>query len=213
MGKHKSVEKSDFKLEGRFLGFSAKDGYKLKYLRLATASGEIDIKLPKELRLSLWRSLMPGEWIQVTGLQKRDELKETIKFKADDVVPVVPSSVSSEEPDVASVNSSPKAAVPPAKSTILVCQKSDCCKRGGRQVTRALQDTLSDRGLADQVKIKGTGCMKRCKAGPNIVMPDKTRYSRISSDAIPEIIDQHFSEASKNEAAETPAESPKAANH
>ena len=61
----------------------------------------------------------------------------------------------------------------------MVCQKSDCMKRGGKAVCQALEAALSDRGLEDQVTIKGTGCMKNCKAGPNLVMPDKTRYSRI----------------------------------
>jgi len=34
--------------------------------------------------------------------------------------------------------------------------------------------------------------MKQCKAGPNLVMPNKTRYSRIAASEIPKIIDQHF---------------------
>jgi (2Fe-2S) ferredoxin len=50
---------------------------------------------------------------------------------------------------------------------------------------------LSDRDLT-QVTIKGTGCMKQCKAGPNIVMPDKTRYSRIRPQDIPNLVDKHF---------------------
>lgn len=49
-------------------------------------------------------------------------------------------------------------------ATILMCQKSDCMKRGGKAVCQALQETLSDRGLQNQVTIKGTGCMKQCKA-------------------------------------------------
>jgi (2Fe-2S) ferredoxin len=34
--------------------------------------------------------------------------------------------------------------------------------------------------------------MKQCKAGPNVVMPDKTRYTRIGAEEIPDIIDKHF---------------------
>ncbi|MDF0555530.1 (2Fe-2S) ferredoxin domain-containing protein [Kamptonema sp. UHCC 0994] len=82
---------------------------------------------------------------------------------------------------------------PQAKAKILVCQKSDCQKRGGRAVCQALENALSDRGLKDQVTIQGTGCLKQCKAGPNIVlMPDKTRYSRIEPAEIPAIIEKHF---------------------
>jgi len=51
-------------------------------------------------------------------------------------------------------------------------------KRGGK-VCQALEAALSAHGLEDKVAIKGTGCMKTA-AGPNLVMPDKTRYSRIA---------------------------------
>jgi hypothetical protein len=51
MGKFKQV--SDFELNGCFLGFAAKDGYKLKYLRLSTDAGEYCIKIPKDLRSTL----------------------------------------------------------------------------------------------------------------------------------------------------------------
>ena len=79
------------------------------------------------------------------------------------------------------------------KTKILVCQKSDCQKRGGAAVCKALENALNARGLEDKVTIQGTGCLKQCKAGPNIVlMPDKTRYSRIKPAEIPAIVDKHF---------------------
>ncbi len=81
-----------------------------------------------------------------------------------------------------------------AKATILVCQKSDCMKRGADGVCRAMESALSDRSLSNEVTIKGTGCMKNCKAGPNLVMPDKTRYSRIQEKQVPALIDKHFAD-------------------
>lgn len=56
----------------------------------------------------------------------------------------------------------------------------------------ALKTEIGDRGLTDEVAIKPTGCMKRCKAGPNLVMPDKTRYSQIHAQAVPDLLDKHF---------------------
>jgi (2Fe-2S) ferredoxin len=35
--------------------------------------------------------------------------------------------------------------------------------------------------------------MKNCKSGPNLVMPDKTRYSKIQAEQVPVLIDKHFS--------------------
>jgi (2Fe-2S) ferredoxin len=202
----KQNQTSSFDLEGRFLGFVA-EGYKLKLLRLATASGEYTIKLPKELRSLLYRTLTPGEWVQVVGYQKFD--KGRVKFKAERVVPISVQSVQSDQQQ-SGIQSTQSAihpipqrgqlshivpAQPPARTkpaTILVCQKSDCCKRGGAALMKALKTELADRGLTDQVSLCGTGCMKQCKAGPNLVMPDKSRYTRIQATEVPALLDEHF---------------------
>lgn len=193
MSKH--TEKSDFVLEGRFLGFVVKKGYKIRALQLANSTGEHTIKLPKELRAKLGQRLVPGEWLKVSGSQKIDFKDNTVKLKAKQIEKGSPSANPASAPTVsaADLSSAPQPKIPSTK--ILVCQKSDCCKRGGRAVSQALQQALSDRNLTDQVTIKGTGCMKHCKAGPNIVMPDKTRYSRIRPNEIPAIIDKHFEPA------------------
>lgn len=77
--------------------------------------------------------------------------------------------------------------------TILICQKSDCMQRGSKALCQALEFELKNNGLENSVAIKGTGCMKNCKAGPNLVMPDKTRYSKIKAEQVPVLINKHFS--------------------
>lgn len=195
MGKS-NHQQSEFVIEGRFLSFATKDSYKLKYIRLAANADEYLIKIPKELRSALYRRLTPGIWLQVTGQQSFSE-GGTAKLKAYQITPIA---VPSETPSAAEHLPCAVAPMPvPAqaegikKSNILVCQKSDCCKRGGRALVAALQTELDQRGLSDQVAIKSTGCMKDCKAGPNLVMPDKTRYSRIQSTDVSALLDKHFS--------------------
>jgi (2Fe-2S) ferredoxin len=81
----------------------------------------------------------------------------------------------------------------PASATILVCQKSDCLKRGGKAVCHALEAALTDRNLTDQVTLRGTGCMKQCKAGPHVVfMPEKARYSRVAARDVAALVDEQF---------------------
>lgn len=184
MSKYKSKKVSEFKLEGRFLNFILEDGYKLKYLRLATAEGEYWIKLCKEMQHTSELHLLPGDWVQVLGESKLDLKTGKLKLKAAQVLPAIPNVQENAVPT--------KPAPSPKKANILVCQKSSCMKRGGTAVCQALQTALSDRGLENEVAIKGTGCLKQCKAGPNIVMPDKTRYSRIQAAEIPAVIDKHF---------------------
>lgn len=186
MGK-KNKQTSVFSLEGRFLGFEVEDGYKLKRLHLATPDGQQCIKLSKEARASVGQVLVPGSWIQVWG-EKTIYSDSEVKLKAYQIK-VMTSERSQSSPIADPPVTKTKV---PAKATILVCQKSDCMKRGGRAVCQALEAELNDRGLTDQVTIKGTGCMKQCKAGPNLVMPDKTRYSRISARDVSAILDQHF---------------------
>lgn len=200
MGKSKKLNQvSEFNLEGRFLSFLVEDGYKIKQLHLATSEGECWIKLSKESRASLGRVLAPGEWVRVSGKKKLDSKVGEFKFKAYQITPAVPNqSKSFQQPDVKPAK---------AKAKILVCQKSDCCKRGGLGVCQALESTLRDRGLEDQVSIKGTGCMNKCKAGPNIVFaPDKTRYSRVHPEEIPALVEKHFpSESSSKESSSEPS--------
>ncbi|MEA5516115.1 (2Fe-2S) ferredoxin domain-containing protein [Nodularia sp. UHCC 0506] len=193
---------SEFCLEGRLIDFVMKDGYKLKGLLLGTSEGECYVKLAKHLRIAFDLRLAPGTWLQVVGYKKHDIKKDQVTLKAERVM-----AASSEIGRVATATAlqeSPAMKTTKAKSgknkdTILVCQKSDCMKRGGKAVCQALEAALSNRGLEDQVTIKGTGCMKKCKAGPNIVMPDKTRYSRIPSTQIPAIMDKHFADNREEE--------------
>jgi len=223
MGKFKfdKLTKQDhvkpFKLEGQFLGFEV-EGYKIKRLWMTTPAGDCCIKLTKEARASCDRTLHPGDWLAVWGEQKLDPETQETRLKAyrilnyKDSCPEqarLPDQVEARvrEGDGDFVNLGqvvlPSTAQPqvstrntPQKAMVLVCHKSDCAKRGGSQICQALEATLADRGLADQIVVKKTGCMKRCKAGPNLViMPDKTRYSQIDLQTIPDLVDQHFSSA------------------
>ncbi|MBN3886238.1 MAG: (2Fe-2S) ferredoxin domain-containing protein [Nostoc sp. JL34] len=199
MGASQSMEVSEFCLEGRFINFVIKDGYKLKGIMLGTHEGESYIKLAKHLRAAFDLRLPPGTWLQVVGYKKHDLKDGTVTLKAERVM-AARSEIGRVE-TIAPVQEPPSidnVKVKPAKTkaTILVCQKSDCMKRGGKGVCQALEAALSDRGLEDQVTIKGTACMKNCKAGPNLVMPDKTRHSRIQAAQIPALMNQHFGDKS-----------------
>ena len=212
---HKFV--SQFCLEGDILELQFKDGYKLKSLKMVIgAKEEIWIKVSQKLRGYLGNVLKPGLRVRVMGVKKINWTKGKIKWKADRLIQVVTfSSVNNNE----SVSDSPLinvgrklgfteekgdsvSQVPVSgsqgKAKILVCQKSDCQKRGGKAVCQALQAMIESRGLQEQVTIKETGCLKLCKAAPNlIIMPDKVRYSRVDINQVSDLLDRHF--VSENE--------------
>lgn len=197
----KDKQVSTFSLEGRFIGFIVEDGFKIKRLRLATAEGEYSIKLTKESRASVGAVLLPGDWIQVWGEKTIKLDTEEIKLKAYKIAVTSPGHNVSAKPEAAPAKVTPAQ----TKSTILVCQKSDCMKRGGKGVCKALEAALDDRGLTDQVTVRGTGCMKQCKAGPNVIF-NKTRYTRVTAEEIPALVDQHFPSPAPQETAKPVAE-------
>jgi (2Fe-2S) ferredoxin len=201
---------SEFSLEGEILSLIIEDGYKLKYLRISSDRKiEYLVKLSKELRSFLAPVLTPGLRVQVAGEKELNLKNGKIKLKARSLTLArspeqldstsVPAGVLMSERAIGKTEVSSTTAdknvkaVAKTQTKILVCQKSDCQKRGGAAVCKALENALNARGLEGQVTVQGTGCLKQCKAGPNIVvMPDKTRYSRIKPAEIPAIVDKHF---------------------
>ncbi len=173
-----------FQAEGYFLGFEPHEKGKLKYFHLSTEAGDWRIKLAKPLRGSTARSLVEGQWLKVEGETKAED--GILKHKAwflhtqPSDLPVQPLMV-------------PTPPVPKSIGTIQICQKSDCCKRGGSQVMAALKASLDAHPDAARIKIKPTGCMKDCKKGPNlVVMPAKARYQNVTAVEVRELIQRHF---------------------
>lgn len=176
---------SQFYLEGRFLDFVIKDSNRLKGLIIATSDGEYYIKLAKNLRVAFDVSLPPGTWLQVVGSKKYHVKKGKFTFKAERIM-----TGRYQEYGTSQQQQEKKQLV--KKQTILYCQKSDCMNCGGKMICEMLLKELSDRHLQDTVVIKGTGCMKNCKSGPNLIMPDKTHYTKVKAAQLPMLVDKHF---------------------
>jgi NADH:ubiquinone oxidoreductase subunit E len=174
MGKINMSQTSEFYLEGHFLEYIFVDGNKLKGLILSTSEGDCYLKLAKHLRASFDEKLQRGTWLQIVGTKKYSSKTGEFRLKAERVM------------------TAREKITPAKKATILMCQKSDCMKRGGRQLCQALIQQLSDRALDESVTIKATGCMKNCKGAPNIIMPDKTRYSGVKAVQVSALLDKHF---------------------
>lgn len=186
MSKFNKQISEEFIIEGRILQVLFK-GNKPKIMQLMTTSGLYTIKLSKGLRSPSEHLLCSGVEVRIFGYKVINLKNAKTKLKALEVVAV-------SEPPVRPVPSSPIKNQSNSKpSKILLCQKSDCQKRGGQAVCKALEEELCDRGLQDQVKIEKTGCLKKCKLGPNlVVMPDKTRYTQVKPEDISRVIEKHL---------------------
>lgn len=218
MSKLKHLKK--FSLEGKVHEVTIKDGCKLKYVHVESLAGNnYIVKVAKGLRRNFASVLTPGLEVKIKGEMAVCKKTGEEELKAFKIVPdftknpteLCPSETlglfeksssqltklkSPETEDICSKSENRtevKAKCAGKKAQILVCQKSDCQKRGAGKVCQALSEVLSNHGLQDQVTIKKTGCLKKCKAGPNmVVMPNKAKYSRINSAQIPEVIEKHF---------------------
>jgi len=186
MSTNTNSEVTEFCLEGRFLDFVIKDEYKLKGLLLGTSEGECYIKLAKHLRSAFDLRLPQGTWLQVVGTKQYNAKKDQLTLVAEQVMAANSNTGIVVEQSLAKTKKS-------KVQTILICQKSDCMQRGSKALCQALEFELKNNGLENSVAIKCTGCMKNCKAGPNLVMPDKTRYSKIKAEQVPVLINKHFS--------------------
>ncbi len=166
--KEKFKETESFELTGQFLGFSALESYKLKYLRLQAESGVYLIKIPKEQRLELYRTLKTGVRLRCVG-EKRITEKDhysKVAYKALEIC----------------INPEPEVTAPVVR--VLICHKSDCRRQGSEAIAKVCQE----KGAVVQF----TGCQKQCKQAPNLVIhtpQGKGRFSRVSPEQVKEILD------------------------
>lgn len=87
----------------------------------------------------------------------------------------------------------------PFRHHVFVCtqEKPDgatCCAAGGSaKVLETLHRELGAAGLSDDVQVSSCGCLGLCESGPvMIVYPQGTWYTKLTAEAIPEIVDRHL---------------------
>ncbi|MBD2233573.1 (2Fe-2S) ferredoxin domain-containing protein [Phormidium tenue] len=162
-------------LKGQYSGAYRSDKGKIKGLLLQAGETEFTVKLPKYLRPMLLRELAPGDFVQVWAYPEGD------RWRAINILPLpqCEAAVLSQQwgdlaPAPALAQTSPK------RMCIEVCTKGKCYKQGGRQLQTALQDAVDRDPALAHVAIKGTGCMKACKQGPNLRLPNGQMLHRAS---------------------------------
>ncbi len=185
------VRPSTYQIEGEFLGFIPKPGGELKYIQLQVGERIIPIKLAKELRETLGKKLVEGDRLSVLLEQTGTGIGSKLKLKSDQVI-----ILGREDKSLVSQSGSVSPSSIPAqnkKGKILVCRKSSCSKRGGKQLYQALTETLQHLGLQDRVKIELTGCQKQCKKAPSIIlMPGKVKHANVHPDNLASLLEAHY---------------------
>ena len=79
------------------------------------------------------------------------------------------------------------------RTHVLICGGTGCTSSGSVKIREALTAEVAAKGLADEVKVVGTGCFGLCALGPiMIVYPEGTFYSNVTLEDVPEIVEEHF---------------------
>ena len=166
---------------------------KIQYIKLATDEGKYWLKIPKKLRTKI-ASLSKGSQLEVSGSSKQYPETGKTKYKAETVVLTPQANVETPTVKTKTVSLLPVFdSKTKSKAKVLICQKSNCWKKGGNKVYQELESVLSDCGLSQQVPIKKTGCLKQCKKAPALVMmPDKARYNKVKPKQISSLVKKHL---------------------
>jgi NADH:ubiquinone oxidoreductase subunit E len=192
MSKSTKYKTSRFNLKGELNQIEFKNN-QIKYLLLVSSDRSYWIKLSKQIKLD--RSLTVGCHLEITGREKQRLETGKSKFKAEKIEIIAhPSEAKLTHLKQKTVSLAPIFnRTQKSNAKVLVCQKSNCWKRGGKEICQQLETAFCDRGLDNLVQIKKTGCLKKCSKAPNVVMmPDKTAYSNVKPKQIPHLVEKHL---------------------
>ena len=79
------------------------------------------------------------------------------------------------------------------RTHVLICGGTGCTSSGSVKIMDAMSKEIAAMGLADEVKVVGTGCFGLCALGPiMIVYPEGTFYSNVKLEDVPEIVKEHL---------------------
>ena len=79
------------------------------------------------------------------------------------------------------------------RAHVLICGGTGCTSSGSQDIQKAFRENIEACGLAEEVKVVQTGCFGLCALGPVVIVyPDGTFYSRVTSDDVKEIVEEHL---------------------
>ena len=179
-------------IQGRYIGKIESGKGKLKGLRIKTEQGKEKIYLPKSLRAIAQTELTIEQPVRVWIDGDRSSKKKRYALQ---IVPLVPKPTLYIDKD----NSKPreknrvdkkrkKKAKKASKVTVQICQKKNCCKKGGDTLWETFESASAERTF----KLEPIGCLGGCKRGPNIrLLPDNVKYRHVQPAEVDGILQAH----------------------
>lgn len=177
-------------LQGRYLKPIESGKGKLKGVQLETDKGVQTVYLPKSLRAIAQQELTPGEpiriWADLEGKPKKQKLLalQLIPLTPQATIQLTDRPARSKKADQTQAKQTAKASF-----TVQLCQKKNCCRRGGDALWQDFEKRIADQ---QSFKLEAIGCLGGCKRGPNIrLLPDNVKYRHVQLEDVNEILQRH----------------------
>ncbi|MEM9944990.1 MAG: (2Fe-2S) ferredoxin domain-containing protein [Cyanobacteria bacterium P01_D01_bin.36] len=204
-------------LQGRYLKRINTRSGKLKGFKIKTEQGMQTVYLPKPLRTIAQQELSLGDLLRVWTMQRygKDAAKAKTKKKktsktlwALQIIPLSPKSTVAElgaDGVIAGEQATGEKVIGPKQAsskkikqkkkkaakgmTVQLCQKKNCCKRGGTKLWSAFEAASK---AEIPFELEAVGCLGGCKRGPNIrFMPDNVKHYHVQPKDVEALLAEH----------------------
>lgn len=202
-------------LQGRYFKSVNSDSGKLKGLQIKNDEGIQVVYLPKALRAIAQQELVVGDALRIWTTQRKKGSKSKKKGNASkslwalQLIPLSPKAIVTQkftEPE-SPISELPKPSQLPQKRskkvkkakkkktaqnvTVQLCQKKNCCKRGGTQLWSAFESAQSTASIKP-FQLEAVGCLGGCKNGPNIrFLPDNVKHYHVKPKDVDALLAKH----------------------
>ncbi|MEL6468187.1 MAG: (2Fe-2S) ferredoxin domain-containing protein [Cyanobacteria bacterium J06623_4] len=194
-------------LQGKYLEQVTSPKGNLKALKIETSEGIQTIHLPKALREIAQQELVLGDTLRVWSTAKgNDKEKEPCALQ---LIPLNPKASLPVPTDTASktdtqkdekVRSPKKSELKKSKQkkakkqmTVQLCQKKNCCKKGGTKLWQTFEQVAQSNSSDQPVfTLEAVGCLGGCKRGPNLrVLPGNTKHYHVQPKDVQALLKKH----------------------
>ena len=145
-------------ISGLLLSLNQSPKGSLRSLTVETVWGTFEAKLSKELRKPSQAELEPGMavrlWLRVKGPKIR--ILMVVPLEARQVI-----------------------YTGPREACIWVCTSKSCCRKGGSELLKSLQNAAENHSQA-KLQVKKCGCLGACKKGPSLKVRGDKKVHQVS---------------------------------
>lgn len=187
-------------LQGQYLKPVESAKGALKAIQLKTPQGKKTITIPKPLRAIAQKEIALGDdvrvWVKPSnksakkGKKAKKNKRSSAEITAIQIIPLSPKIRVIVPLAVDKIAADKAKKVKPL--TVQLCQKKNCCKKGGDELWlafKAAAKAASADESARDFKLEAVGCLGGCKNGPNIrLLPANIKHRSVKPSDIEQFV-------------------------